>query len=88
MATNNTKIIKQQRNNSPVQRTVIPVEIRNRLNIKPYDYLEIFTTDDSIVLKKYVQNCVFCGSQDDGQIFKEQYICNNCKQGLKGDQHD
>ena len=34
-------------------RIVLPIEIRNTLDIKSKDSIEIFVDDDKIVLKKY-----------------------------------
>lgn len=42
-------------------RIVLPIEIRNTLDIKPKDSIEIFVDDDKIVLKKYQPSCIFCG---------------------------
>lgn len=43
-------------------RIVLPIEIRNTLDIKPKDSIEIFVDDDKIVLKKYQPSCIFCGN--------------------------
>ena len=39
-------------------RIVIPIEIRNTLNIESRDSLEIFTEGDKIVLCKYQPTCL------------------------------
>ena len=41
-------------------RVVIPIELRNKLDIKVKDPIEIFVDGSSIVLKKYEPNCIFC----------------------------
>ena len=41
-------------------RIVIPKEIRNKLNIEQKDSIEIYTDGNSIVLKKFESNCIFC----------------------------
>ena len=43
-------------------RFVIPMEMRNKLDISSNDPLEIYVEGTSIVLKKYQPDCVFCGS--------------------------
>ena len=43
-------------------RVVIPIELRNKLKIVEKDPMEIFVDGSSIVLKKFEENCVFCGS--------------------------
>jgi AbrB family transcriptional regulator, transcriptional pleiotropic regulator of transition state genes len=40
-------------------RIVIPIEIREIFDIKIKDGLEIFTEDNTIILKKYEPYCVF-----------------------------
>ena len=46
-------------------RVVLPVEMRRLLNISEKDALEIFVQDDSIVIRKHHDECVFCGSVRD-----------------------
>ena len=42
-------------------RVVIPIEIRNQFNIAEKDPIEFYVDDNnSIVLKKYEENCLFC----------------------------
>ena len=41
-------------------RIVLPIEIRNTLDIKAKDSIEIFVDDDKIILKKYQPSCIFC----------------------------
>lgn len=60
-------------------RIVIPMELRNRLNISEKDPLEIFVDGSSIVLKKINSNCVFCGSDKNLLSFNNKLICSNCK---------
>ena len=56
-------------------RVVIPIELRNKLNIKEKDPIEIFTEDSSIVLKKYkTQICQYCKAR----IEEEDKFCRNC----------
>ena len=43
-------------------RFVIPMEMRNKLDISSNDPLEIYVEGTSIVLKKYQPDCVFYGS--------------------------
>lgn len=46
-------------------RIVIPIETRKVLDINVKDSLEIFTEDDTIILKKYSPADIFTGSMDD-----------------------
>ena len=43
-------------------RIVIPMELRNKLDIIERDSLEIFVDVSSIILKNYNSCCTFCGS--------------------------
>lgn len=64
-------------------RIVLPVEIRNVLDINPKDAIEIFTDNDKIILKKYQPACVFCNNVDNVVYFNEKRICSACIQKLK-----
>ena len=46
-------------------RIVLPVELRKSLNINIKDPLEIFTSNDRIVLKKYEPSDIFTGEMKD-----------------------
>ncbi len=64
-------------------RIVIPIELRNTLEMEANDAVEIFTDDDKIVLKKYQPSCVFCGNADHVSYFKGRLVCKNCIDELK-----
>ena len=64
-------------------RIVLPIEIRNVLDIKPKDAIEIFTDNDKIVLKKYQPACIFCNDVDDVVYFNGKRVCNACIEKLK-----
>lgn len=63
-------------------RIVIPMELRNKLDIAEKDSLEIFVDGSSIVLKKYNSGCTFCGSNKDLFAFDDKLICSKCKQKI------
>ncbi len=65
-------------------RIVIPMEIRNKLNIAENDPLEIHVEGTSIVLKKYEPDCTFCGSSKNVVEFKDKIVCEKCLKELKG----
>lgn len=46
-------------------RVVLPCELRNVMHIKEKDALEVYTDNDTIILKKYEPACIFSGSMDD-----------------------
>lgn len=63
-------------------RVVIPIEIRNQFNIAEKDPLEIYVDDSSIILKKYEESCIFCGSTDHLMEYKGKLICKKCSKAL------
>ena len=64
-------------------RVVLPAEIRQAMDIKVKDSLEIYTDGDSIVLKKYQQSCVFCEEAEDLVQFADKRICPACLGKIK-----
>lgn len=63
-------------------RVVIPIELRNKFDIKEKDPIEIFVDGTSIVLKKFEQNCVFCGSSKSLLQFNDKLICEKCSEKI------
>ena len=59
-------------------RVVIPIEIRNQFNIVEKDPIEIYVDGSSIVLKKFEQNCIFCGNTQDLLSYNGKLICKKC----------
>lgn len=59
-------------------RIVLPMETRRSYDINPRDAIEIFTDEDSIILKKYQAHCVFCSGVDDLKEFKGKKVCEKC----------
>lgn len=78
---NNTGITRPVDN---LGRVVIPIEIRNQLGIKEKDKILFLTEGTNIILRKYQQECVFCGKQKGLIDFKEQKICKKCYEEIKG----
>ena len=64
-------------------RIVLPVEIRNVLDIKTKDAIELFTDNDRIILQKYAPACVFCNDTDDVIYFSGKRVCASCIKQLK-----
>lgn len=64
-------------------RIVIPIEIRNKLDIKEKDPLEIFVDGSSIILKKYETKCTFCNETNKLIHYKDKYICKKCLNSIK-----
>ena len=59
-------------------RIVLPIELRNKMDIKNKDSIEIFVEDDRIILKKYVPACLFCGNAEDVIHYRSKLVCKHC----------
>ncbi len=64
-------------------RIVIPIELRRSLKINEKDPLEIFIENDNIILTKYADTCIFCGSAKTVKTYRKKQICNSCLKRLK-----
>jgi len=59
-------------------RIVLPIEIRRTLDIAERDELEIFMEGDQIILQKFENTCVFCGTTKALITFQDKNICTEC----------
>lgn len=59
-------------------RVVIPIEIRNQFDIVEKDPMEIYVDGNTIILKKYEPNCIFCGKNKNLLAFGDKLICDKC----------
>lgn len=59
-------------------RIVLPIELRRTLDIAERDALEIFISDDQIILQKYQPTCVFCDSSRGIVTFRGKNVCAGC----------
>lgn len=64
-------------------RVVIPIELRNKFDIKVKDPIEIFVDANSIVLKKYEPNCIFCGNSKNLVTHNDKLVCEKCIEKLE-----
>ncbi len=63
-------------------RIVLPIELRRTLDIAERDPLEIYVDGSSIILKKYLPACIFCGESRDVAHFKGKNVCPECLKEL------
>ena len=63
-------------------RVVIPIEIRNKFGIAEKDPIEIYVDGSNIILKKYEQNCIFCGNTKNLMEYKGRLICDKCSEQI------
>jgi len=61
-------------------RVVIPKSIRNVYGWEPGTPLEMFTTDDTVVMRKYVPGCSLCGSVEGylQELYPNKLLCPRC----------
>jgi transcriptional pleiotropic regulator of transition state genes len=65
-------------------RLVLPIELRNSMELPEGAPMEIYTDNNTIIIKKYQPGCVFCNSLDGVEHFKGQPICAKCRTELSG----
>ena len=59
-------------------RILIPKSLRNTLDLKDGDSLELFIEDNNIILRKYQPACIICGSAKNIVTFKGHNFCPDC----------
>ncbi len=64
-------------------RIVIPFEMRKALKMEKGDMLEIYLEDESLVMKKFVLSCIFCGETQGLRTYEGKKICTKCIQIIK-----
>lgn len=70
------------RNIDNLGRLVLPMELRRTFGIKEGDPMEIFSTDDGIVIRPYQQGCSCCGSVGRLVYVKDMALCQTCVQAF------
>ncbi len=63
-------------------RIVLPIELRRTLELEVGSAVEIYTENDSIVLRKYQPSCLFCGNERDLKSYQNRTICENCRKDM------
>lgn len=59
-------------------RIVLPIELRRTMDIAERDEVEIYMENDRIILQKFEQACVFCGSSRGLFRFQRKNVCQEC----------
>lgn len=65
-------------------RIVIPMELRRTLGIHVKDPLSISVDGERIILEKYRESCVICGSEEQAQPVRGRTVCAACVVEIKG----
>lgn len=63
-------------------RIVVSKEIRGALGIKEGDSFEFFIDGDQIIIKKYLETCVFCGCKTE-IILLDKGVCKKCQDKIE-----
>ena len=63
-------------------RIVIPKEIRKRHEISEGDFVTIIDGGSHVIVKKYRNGCIFCGSEEDISEYNNLYVCRKCRRSL------
>jgi looped-hinge helix DNA binding domain, AbrB family len=65
-------------------RVVLPKDLRERYDIAPDDQVEVYSTTEGILIKKYTPSCEFCGGYDSNmKMFMGKKICTKCISTIK-----
>ncbi len=64
-------------------RIVLPIELRNTLDINTHDILAIQMVDEEIHLWKVQTQCAFCGGTQSLQAYRTKQICGPCLKTLQ-----
>ncbi len=68
-------------------RIVIPKDIRKSLGVDRGDFLQFFFEGESVVIKKFGEQCAICNSSDDVIKVKEKFICKDCIEQIKNSEN-
>lgn len=67
-----------------VGRIVIPMQLRKELNIvEKGSKVEMFSNGKQVILKKAVEDCIFCKSEEELAEFEGKFVCKVCLEKLK-----
>ena len=64
-------------------RLVLPMDLRDSLQIGPQTPMDIYYEDEDIVLRKHRPVCCICRGSDNLQDFKGKLICESCVEALE-----
>lgn len=77
------KAKKHQKKFDGLGRVVVPIEMRNDLKWKTKDKIKVWDSDKYFILQKVTRECIFCGETDNLIKYRNELLCENCKQELK-----
>jgi transcriptional pleiotropic regulator of transition state genes len=59
-------------------RIVLPKSLRERYSMNEGDPVEIIVSGDNIILEKYLPKCIFCGTIEHVEDYRERSVCRVC----------
>lgn len=66
----------------PLGRIVLPMELRKIMELDEGTPIEILTSGDMVILRKYQRGCIFCGEAEGVESFQGKHICKECRKAL------
>lgn len=66
------------RNLDELGRIVIPKSVRKAVGFEAKDPIEIYLEEKTVILKRYHNSCIFCGSDQELTDFENKKICKKC----------
>ena len=66
-------------------RIVISKDIRKHLNINTGDALKIEADDDSIIIRKAENKCIFCNSSENLKKHMNKCVCQECLNSINSE---
>lgn len=73
-----TVISGHRRKLDELRRIVLPVEMRNLLDIDENDSVDLLIEESTLILKKYGPACIFCREAEGLHKYKGRDICKRC----------
>jgi len=64
-------------------RIVIPMELRRTLGIRVKDPISISVDKERIILEKFKESCILCGSEEEVDTVKDRPLCETCIGDIK-----
>ncbi len=64
-------------------RIVLPKELRNIFDIQEGTPMEVYTDEDTIVLKKHQTKCTLCGNEENLEDYIGTKICEACIEDIR-----
>ncbi len=64
-------------------RIVIPKEMRTKMGIAEDTPMEIYVEGDSIVMRRDISGCIFCGKTENTSDIRGKQVCRECISYIK-----